>query len=217
MLQILCYGDSLTAGYSDMGCNFTPYGKTMEQTLGADKVCVKAVGMSGWTTEQMVDCADDSDNTDACDMEGDGLKKLVETTSYDIVCLMCGTNDLGIGFSVEEIVTNFKKLLLICLSNPSTKVALLSVPPTGNEMSYESVRTRRAEVNSAIAQFHQQFVSRTMLIEVEPILSNPGPHPAVPTPQSALWDRDFLHFSPEGSATLGKLVASKLVQNGWVQ
>ena len=32
-LNVLCFGDSLTEGYSQWGSKFTPYGKTLESFL----------------------------------------------------------------------------------------------------------------------------------------------------------------------------------------
>jgi lysophospholipase L1-like esterase len=136
-------------------------------------------------------------------------------TSYDLVILMAGTNDLGTGFSVPDILYNIEVLVNMCLvSNSTTKVVLLTVPATGGEVSYESVRLRRHGVNEGLAKIAHKNSSRVMLLDTSEALPNPGEHPEVPTAESVLWDKDSLHLSPAGSARLGEFIFTSLVAQG---
>ena len=88
MKSILCYGDSLTAGYYRFGSEFHPYGDTLAM-LSQTKVHV--VGMSGWTSDEMVQNADKTNNEDVVGYSSEGLLKLLTSNSYDIICVMAGT------------------------------------------------------------------------------------------------------------------------------
>lgn len=214
MNKILCYGDSLTAGYSEWGTNFTPYGDTLEIK---SKLEVTSVGMSGWTTFQMVNCANKSENYDVVDRKADGLQLLLSSGRYDLLCLMAGTNDLGTGVPEDEIIRNLAALIKIVLSTSSNiKVALLTVPATGSELHYESVRTRRANVNQGILKLSRRYEDRVFLIDASAALPNPGEHPKPPTEESQLWDMDLLHLSPTGSAKLGEFVFESLSSMGYL-
>ena len=206
--KVLCYGDSLTAGYCEYGSVFTPYGDMITRLSDVE---VLSVGMSGWTTGEMVDAAAYKCNEDCVGHVGDGLQRLLKDNSFDVVCLMAGTNDLGTGVELEEIVSNLKALVDLCYSssNPNVFVVLLTVPPTGGDQ-YESVRRRRTAINDAIKVIVNNHGEKAFLIDAASILSNPGEHPEVPTPESLLWDSDLLHLSPLGSEKLGTYVHGEL-------
>lgn len=215
MNKILCYGDSLTAGYSEWGTSFTPYGDTLEIR---SKLNVKSIGMSGWTTSQMVNCANKKGNYDVVDHKADGLKLLLSSERYDLVCIMAGTNDLGTGEAEEIIIKNIAALVDIALSsNSNLKVALLTVPATGGESSYESVRIRRANVNQGLLELSRRYRERVFLIDASSVLPNPGQHPNPATEESKLWDMDLLHLSPAGSARLGEFVFESLQLLGYLE
>jgi lysophospholipase L1-like esterase len=210
--HVLCYGDSLTAGYCCFGTEFHPYGETLAKHLNLQ---VTSVGMSGWTTGQMVDGADEKDSEDCVGNTGDGLLVLMRKTSYDLVILMAGTNDLGTGFSISDILYNMEVLVSMCLaSNSHTRVVLLTVPATGGEVRYESVRLRRRGVNEGLVKIAHKHSSRVMLLDTDEALPNHGEHPEVPTAESVLWDNDTLHLSPAGSARLGEFIYTSLVAQG---
>jgi lysophospholipase L1-like esterase len=210
--EVLCYGDSLTAGYYLFGTEFHPYGDTLAKLSDLN---VKSVGMSGWTTGQMVDGTEDNNSEDCVGNTGDGLLVLMRKTSYDLVILMAGTNDLGTGFSIPDILNNIEVLVNMCLvSNSKARVVLLTVPPTGGEGMYESVRLRRRGVNEGLAKITSKHSTRVMLIDTDEALPNPGEHPEVPTAESVLWDNDTLHLSPAGSARLGEFIYTTLVARG---
>ena len=49
--SILCFGDSLTAGYFANGSEFHPYAGTLQRILGRATL-VEHCGLSGWTAKR---------------------------------------------------------------------------------------------------------------------------------------------------------------------
>ena len=64
--RILCYGDSLTAGFWAGGQKFEPYAKTLKKELESLGIIVEIDhhGFSGWTTQQLLDGSDSNELTD---------------------------------------------------------------------------------------------------------------------------------------------------------
>lgn len=84
--RVLCYGDSLTAGYTALTMYtgaYTPWATHLADALG---VAVDHVGMCGWTTQQMVDGLDGEANLDICDVSHRGLRRLLEEGRYTHAC-----------------------------------------------------------------------------------------------------------------------------------
>ena len=201
MKSVLCYGDSLTAGFYRYGSEFYPYGDTLAK-LGEAKVDV--VGMSGWTSEEMVQCTESLNNEDAVGFTSDGLIKLLKSNNYDIICLMAGTNDLGMGICADDIIENLHTLTKICLetNEAHAKVVLLTIPPSRGE---PFTGARRATVNTALASFADNHPGKVFLVDTGSTL---------PITDTELWDSDMLHLSPVGSERLGKLVYDQLCSQG---
>jgi len=124
--RILCYGDSLTAGLTgNFVLKYEPYAKTLQKLMGCD---VDHVGLSGWTTQQMVEIAHDKTATDVKDREWKdaGLayrleKAYKKNRAYTCVIIMAGTNDLG-ELPPEKIAAN-----LMTLHNYARDVGAVSV------------------------------------------------------------------------------------------
>ena len=93
-LKILAYGASLTAGYYMFGLYFQPYAETLQAALGPGAQ-VAAVGLSGWTTTEMVRDLDAERVEDVVGREGRGLRRLlIEAGGYGVVIILAGTNDI---------------------------------------------------------------------------------------------------------------------------
>ena len=94
-LKVLCFGDSLTAGYSMWGMHFHPYANHLERTLqGAfpsTSIKIAVEGMSG------------------AQVRGQYTGRLnracreAKNEPYDWIIILGGTNDLGWGGQPEEI------------------------------------------------------------------------------------------------------------------
>ena len=214
--QILCYGDSLTAGYCNYGSEFSPYARTLSELAGFG-VNVNVVGMSGWTTDQMVQYAGHKNNEDAVGEGGDGLLVLLKSVKYDVVFLMAGTNDIGSGVPTVDMIENIEMLVkMVLVSNGSPKVILLGPPATGAELKDEDYKIIRQEVNEQLAKIAAESKGRVFFIDTSPALPNPGVHPEPETEESLLWDSDMLHLSPKGSEKLGTYLYRRLVALGFL-
>lgn len=102
-LILVCFGDSLTAGYqvqaeTGMPLPDSPYGGFLQEWLGArGKVSVK--GICGETTSDMVTRF----SRDVLDV----------VPSYAVI--LGGTNDLGLGVSPSTIITNLERFYRLAL------------------------------------------------------------------------------------------------------
>ena len=94
--RILCYGDSLTAGYTMVSPYTRVYAPWAPLVAAALGVPIDHVGMSGWTTKQMLDNQQESAAEDVIGERHPGLARLLRDGAYTHVVLMAGTNDLGV-------------------------------------------------------------------------------------------------------------------------
>ncbi|KAL8972176.1 MAG: hypothetical protein Q9183_000687 [Haloplaca sp. 2 TL-2023] len=95
-LRILCFGDSLTAGYSRYGYSHYPYAaqirSRLEDALPKRQVIVDVSGLSG---DRVIDGEFLRRMRDMCDTHQD--------TPYDWIIVLGGTNDLGWGEKPENV------------------------------------------------------------------------------------------------------------------
>jgi lysophospholipase L1-like esterase len=119
-LQILCFGDSLTAGYTSYGGEHYPYAdslrKGLEHMFSSSNVKVEVAGLSG---DQV---------------QGQYLQRIQEKCPtdkgrlYDWILIMGGTNDLGWGQTPEVIYEGLSKCSYARSSeDSSTRIGLKSL------------------------------------------------------------------------------------------
>lgn len=191
--RILCYGDSLTAGYCDGGRSFAPYGNALERSLtDAGTACeVSVCGLSGHTAKRMATELCAANARDICGRVGRGLQRVLdEDASPDLVVIMAGTNDLGHGTPPEEIVSHVARLHAACHARDIPTVALTAPCPAKDfrdGLAAELTRWARTVPNVLACLDTEELVPR-----------GEG---------SPLWDKDTLHLTPEGSRTLGQRLA----------
>merc|ERR1712136_727632 len=103
--KILCFGDSITAGFHSGGRRFEPYGRTMGAEMRASgcDVSVLVNGLSGLTAREMVAKARHPAVPDCTGKVGKGLDVLLNRKP-DLVIIMAGTNDLGMGVNPQAIL-----------------------------------------------------------------------------------------------------------------
>ena len=102
-LRILCFGDSLTAGYTSYGLEFYPYADHLraglQSLLSTSDIETEVAGFSG-------------DQVRGAYMPRIKAKCGSTRLPYDWIIVMGGTNDLGWGQSPDEIYEGLSKHLL---------------------------------------------------------------------------------------------------------
>ncbi|CAE8718428.1 unnamed protein product [Polarella glacialis] len=196
LCRILCYGDSLTVGYCSNGQLFEPYGRAMSEALAAAGFAceVSICGHSGKTTHEMV-AALGGRLVDIVGCQGQGLEQILAEQEYDLVIIMSGTNDMGMGASQDAILTDLSRLHSACHDRGVPTVALAPPPAPIGGPQREVARRCLADRIRALAAS-----SPGMLACIDP---------ADLVPMGlAFWERDGLHFSPAGSCLLGERLAA---------
>lgn len=196
--RILCYGDSLTAGFAANGQQFEPYGRAMSERLAvAGTACeVEVCGLSGRTAREMVATSCTS-LTDIVGNKGKGLvRALQEDGPFDLVLIMAGTNDMGHGAKPETILQDLQRLHGLCHERGVPTVALAPPPAP--------------VAGAAREQMRQRFVAelRALSRRMDGIVACVDPADIVPANAPGLWERDGLHFTPAGSRQVGAGLAS---------
>lgn len=203
--RVLCYGDSLTAGFlthSPFTHEYAPWAPVLADAIG---VPCDHVGASGWTTAQMVANVADGGN-DACGLYRLGLRKALRAQCYSTVIIMAGTNDLGTA-PAEKITQNLLALHAECHAAGCTTIAITI--PQGRQLGPWTAGTRiafaderRRSVNAALADFARARQKKCLFIAMDE---------AVPwSSDSTDWEPDGLHMSASGYARFGQALAPKV-------
>lgn len=204
--HILCYGDSLTAGYFNKGRSFEPYARALTEKLAdIGMACrISFCGFSGRTAEEMVQTASGS-LKDIVGLRGKGLiRTLEEDGPFDLVIIMAGTNDLGFGADHSQIIGWLQSLHAMCHERCVPTVSLAPPPAPCSGPAREVNRQHLAAKLKRALQVCRKGVERMATI------IDPADH--VPMENAKLWDPDGLHFSAAGSRTLGRGLAAVVVE-----
>jgi len=203
--RVLCYGDSLTAGFCAHGKVFEPYGQALIEALAASvgTECEALVcGHSGHLASEMVTNLDSSKVSDVASRTGKGLRRILrEEQPPELALIMAGTNDLGKSRRPEDIFQDICRLHAECHARGVRTVALAppAAPFAKPSLPWEVSRCRVKELLAAWAQtcpFVAAFAD---------------PSELVPPAAAGAWDPDRLHFSPAGSKLLGRRLAPLLL------
>ncbi|KAL7628377.1 hypothetical protein AAE478_002579 [Parahypoxylon ruwenzoriense] len=194
-LRILCFGNSLTAGYPAA----QPYAGKLEEKL-----------------EEALR-TDDSEVKVECEVEGvpgdlvtrgtylgrmqDSWESANEPFDWTIV--LGGTNDLGWGCRVDDIIAGLKRTWDIPLSKGS-KVLALTIPDT--RARYGDIAQRRDTVNKAIKDYKRQNFFSFDLYAAIPY------HDMAPEDRPKYWQMDGVHLTAEGYDLMGVKIAAELAR-----
>jgi len=196
LLKVLCYGDSLTAGYCNSGASFHPYGKVLAETLGHSSVTV--CGLSGRTAEEMLVGQQAARIVDVVGHVGPGLARLLESETPNVVLILAGTNDLGQSLtnnvSAKAILERVKQLHAICHHAGIATIAFS--PPSLVEGPYRVIQQKLATLIRDWARMEPMVVAH---FDIEELVPRAFP--------SGLWDSDGIHMSMDGQHRLGRTLA----------
>ncbi|KAL8770993.1 MAG: hypothetical protein Q9209_003412 [Squamulea sp. 1 TL-2023] len=183
-LRILCFGDSLTAGYSSYGYSHYPYAaqirKELKKAFPATEVDVVVSGLSG-------DCV----------VAGQFLRRIKgmcatgDYPPYDWVIVLGGTNDMA-----------WKDVWTVAL-NTGAHVLALNVLEA--EHTSGGIIERRNELNGMIAQHSEDRWHHMDLCAAVPYFDMSE------TMRPRIWD-DGLHLTMAGYEMMGEAIAAKLIE-----
>lgn len=205
--RILCYGDSLTAGFCDFGMSFEPYGRTLADFLGmAGVACeVSVCGLSGRTAEEMISEKDSAVFTDCAGVDhvGKGLARILDDdTTFNVAVILVGTNDLGFagctaGLTANHILARVQQLHAMCHRRGISTIAL--VPPCE---THGPMRVMQRQLAALLATWVRTEPQVLALYDVEEL---------VPRARSnGFWDPDDIHMSAAGQRILGQHLSQLL-------
>ena len=215
--QVLCYGDSLTAGFWAGGSRFHPSAPRISARLGG--CTVDHIGLSGYTSAQMVQTlgsnkTDTAGDIDATARRWVSLEEALTSTQYTHVVILAGTNDLhtlrhaGGHRSAEDVVEDVKTLHKRALASGARTLAL-TVPQPAFESVRPQIALGRGEINDGLRMFAEASVN-VSLVDLELAL----PHlNASEAERQRLWD-DGLHLTPAGYDQLADAVYDALLKAG---
>lgn len=195
--RILCYGDSLTAGYYDGGRRFSPYGKALEGALTSlgFQCEVSINGLSGHRADQMVAELNSPVCQDICGKFGKGLAHILDNDGhFDLVILMAGTNDFGFNSNLKSIQNYICGLHDACHVRGVPTVVLAAPCNTPN-------------MRIGLSQMLRQWANSQ-----NQVLNFFDPEEVIPRHKPSYWEPDRVHFTPSGSRTLGLYLAPAIAQ-----
>jgi len=188
--KILCFGDSLTAGFHAGGRAFEPYGNTLSDELrSSGSSCrVSVCGLSGLTAGEMVQNMSNPTVWDVVGQPGQGLAVLLQS-SPDLVIIMAGTNDIGKGMGPKAILGDLAALHAECHARGVPTVAL--APST---VASGPSRLGRDTLARLLQTWSRATPGCIAYLDMEDLVDHSG---------RTFWDSDGLHLSAMGSRALG--------------
>ncbi|KAK4682682.1 hypothetical protein QC764_118180 [Podospora pseudoanserina] len=198
-LRILCFGDSLTAGYSYLGSTYHPYHFKMDQML--------AMAFPDYeiTTVERGKCGDMVRNGFLTRMqECFPPAKKDDKRPFDWVIVLGGTNDIAFKVPPQEIFKKLTEVWDIPLRR-GCKVLALTVPDVVGDGKFKM----RGDAD-------RKVLNELIMGYKKPNLHVYDLHDAISLTKMSSTDRktyrdDQIHFTPEGYDLIGNKVGMALV------
>jgi len=195
--RILCYGDSLTAGFYDNGKHFSPYGDALQEKLNSIgfQCDVSICGLSGYRTDEMIRELHSPVCQDHFGKLGKGLAHILDNEGqFDLVILMAGTNDFAPNVNLVSVQARVSELHETCHKRGIPTVMLSAPCNTPN------LRIGLSRVLGAWAQSQSH------------VLAFIDPEDLIPRRNFNHWEQDQVHFTRAGSRNLGLQLAPLIAQ-----
>jgi lysophospholipase L1-like esterase len=200
-MLIICFGDSLTAGFQSPGPDNpqgrpTPYGEWVQEFVGSGGL-VRTSGVCGEVTAEMVS----------------RFRRDVLAHRPNLVVILGGTNDLGWNVAPEAIVGNLVKLyeqtlaaggVPVPVTVPSIRVDGGDGSPDGKAWIADHL-ARRHRLNGLIEQYAR--LKRLAWIDLFEATADPDSRQL-----AAVYSNDGLHLTTAGYRLLADLVYTRAVK-----
>ena len=200
VLNVLCFGDSLTEGYTFLRwcfCrSFHPYSthllKLLQEHCQTD-VNIETAGVSGETVLPSMTHRLDT--------------LLGKTQPYDWVVILGGTNDLGMNLKSDELLPHLLKLHDRA-KETGAKTLALAIPQFRYELSpkNETYKNEKAKVNEGLKQYCEKSASTTFFVDLWSDL----PFGTLPEEEKDLYWVDALHMTPQGYDKMARIIFDTL-------
>ncbi|KAI4870358.1 SGNH hydrolase [Hypoxylon rubiginosum] len=191
-LSILCFGDSLTAGYPAG----QPYAAKLKEKL------------EDAFRDHLFSCVEYEVDGVPGDLVTRGsyidrMRANWKREPYDWTIVLGGTNDLGWDRPTSDIITGLERTWEIPLSKGG-KVLALTIPDTKSRLY--NLKERRDAVNKAIKEYKKPFFFSFDLNSALPY------HDMAPEDRAKYWEMDGVHLSAAGYDLMGEKVAEELIR-----
>ncbi len=193
MKNILCYGDSLTAGYNDDGKNFYPYSLFLKDLL-INKYNVDYIGVSGAIVDEILKNIE-GEITDITGIGWNGLRKQLENKNYEYCILLIGSNDLS-DYNPKSVTDDILKLHSI-IHEMGVKSIALTIPKLKFEKIDTDMKDVREKINKNLLEYNGKN-KMFNIIDLAEKIDN--------LDEQIIYDYDGLHFSKNGYYELAKIV-----------
>ncbi|EAQ89382.1 hypothetical protein CHGG_06001 [Chaetomium globosum CBS 148.51] len=203
-LRILCFGDSLTAGYSAWGAIHHPYNEMLENMVSMAypdlDVATVEDGVSGATVEHGFQT-----RIKAQFSPPKKVDKEADEKPYDWAIILGGTNDIGMGLPANKIFESLQEVWKVPLSH-GCKVLALTVPEAGivAPAVRQRIDAKRNLLNKLIKSYQHENFYVYDLHAVIPFFSMPL------SDRKKYWG-DHIHFTADGYDMMGNKIGIYLV------
>lgn len=211
-IRILCFGDSLTAGYNKHGKSFYPYCSPLGNVLryhSRYNILTEAKGIVGEMAHKQM-------------THRLPLVLGNATFQYDWIIILGGTNDIlhvkNFGDDDEflnqlediwqpRITKDIEKLHQIAYTYGAHTV-LLTIPENSIEAwpGYHPLLKMREKINDSLRDFAYDSKGRTVLCDLAKLVPRRSLGPAM---ENIIWD-DHLHMTPQGYTKMANAVSDCL-------
>lgn len=196
-VAILCFGDSLTQGFSFSRGEIAPYSDRLIQRFKDKGVAVINKGVSGHTTSDMLERL-----PPLLEARQASASSSSSTKPFSLVLILGGTNDLNCSVGKEVAFRNLVALHR-AVHRTNARTAVITLPFLRAPATQKKVDADRQWINASLREFAAQDPRSCLLIDLASAIPQDDAH-------AELWDADGVHFSPAGYRAMGELIGDAL-------
>lgn len=198
-MNILCFGDDITAGYYNYGKNFHPYKLHLEKQLSNSRI--DHIGLSGFTSDEMIKSSNDKQIDDYLNNSWIGLEEQLKVKNYDYCIILAGTNDVLETEIDKSILRDIFKVHAI-VHEHKTKTIALTIPKMNLEELDKDITTIRNTINNELINTHNFSNKNYKVIDIASFIGD----------NFEFMDKDGIHFTPEGYDKIGEYIAKCILK-----